>query len=75
MEAAAARSIEVEPDSYALVLCLKSENAIETTLDERRNSDTIAWVLDGDVGVHQVRITEQQIADGGWSWIVSGPAA
>jgi len=69
----AAIPMELDPGSYALLLRLKAETALEATLDERQNSDAIAWIYDKKRPHRQIILSEPEIDAGGWRWIVDGP--
>ena len=71
--AKSATSMDLDEQSYGIVLCLTSERAMEATLDERKNTDATAWIYDEGHPYLQVPLSDAEIDGGGWRWITNGP--
>jgi hypothetical protein len=71
MPAAAAQELVLHEGSHALVIELESEKALETTLDNRENSDATAWIMKRATPA-QVRLPNEVIERGSWRWITEG---
>ncbi|KRP89232.1 hypothetical protein AOQ73_26805 [Bradyrhizobium pachyrhizi] len=59
--------LDLADDAQALVVNLKSTQAVDVTIDGRQDPNTTAWLFEG---TRQVVVPQNEIDARGWHWIV-----